>query len=80
MVNKEAVIPYKVEKGNRPEIELVIENCLDDELRKPALAFASWMRKEKMSFIEIQEAFAVLILSKNPLVQLTNFKLHKGVL
>ena len=50
MADEKRIIPYKVEKGNRPKMESVIENCLDDELRKPALAFANWMREQKMPF------------------------------
>ena len=44
------MIPYKVQKGNRPEIEEVIASCLDGELRDNALDFAMWMRGMKMPF------------------------------
>ena len=37
-------IPYKVQKGNRPKIEEVINYCLDGDLRTAALGFAAWLR------------------------------------
>ena len=44
------VIPYKVQKGNRPKIEEVISCCLDGDLRETALNFAMYMRENKMPF------------------------------
>lgn len=44
------MIPYKVQKGNRPKIEDVILSCLDGDLQKIALDFAVFMRENKMPF------------------------------
>jgi len=44
------VIPYKVQKGNRPRIGEVIAYCLDGELQKNAIDFTVWMRENKMPF------------------------------
>jgi len=48
MPGEKKLIPYKVEKGNRPKIEEVIENCLDGDLQAAAMDFAVWMRENKM--------------------------------
>ena len=50
MPTEKNVIPYKVQKGNRPKIEDVIISCLDGELMENALDFAMWMREKKMPF------------------------------
>ena len=48
--NAKKPIPYKVQKGNRPSIEDVIECCLDGDIKKAALDFAVYMRENKMPF------------------------------
>jgi len=50
MPNEKTVIPYKVQKGNRPKIEEVISSCLDGDLQKSALEFAQFMRDNKIPF------------------------------
>jgi len=50
MPHEKQIIPYKTAKGNRPKIEAVIENLLNDDLRKPALEFTNWMRTQEMPF------------------------------
>jgi len=50
MPEEKKVIPYKVQKGNRPKIEEVIDYCLDGDLQTAALDFAAYMRKSKMPF------------------------------
>jgi len=44
------IIPYLVQKGNRPTVEEVITYCLYGELRKTALDFVVYMRENNMSF------------------------------
>ena len=44
------VIPYKVQKGNRPEIEEVISACLNGDLHNIAMDFAIWMRENNLPF------------------------------
>jgi len=48
VTDEKTIIPYKVEKGNRPKIEEVINYCLDGDMQKAALDFAEWMRENKM--------------------------------
>ena len=50
MPEEKKVIPYAVQKGNRPKIEEVIEYCLDGGLRVAALDFAAFMHESKMPF------------------------------
>ena len=42
------MIPYKVQKGNRPKIEEVISYCLDGDLQRSALDFTAWLRENGM--------------------------------
>jgi len=50
MSEEKKIIPYKVQKGNRPAIEEVIGACLDGDLKETAMDFALWMRENKMPF------------------------------
>ena len=50
MSEEKKVIPYKVQKGNRPKIEEVISACLSGDLKDTALDFAIFMRENKMPF------------------------------
>ena len=50
MTDERKIIPYKVEKGNRPKIEDVISYCLDGDLQKSALNFTTFMNENKMPF------------------------------
>jgi len=48
MLEEKKIIPYKVQKGNRPKIKEVFEHCLYGELRKLALNFAQFMDENEM--------------------------------
>jgi len=48
MQEEKKFIPYKVQKGNRPKIEEVINYCLDGGRRQSALDFAAWLRENRM--------------------------------
>ena len=48
MPEEKKVIPYKVQKGNRPKIEEIFEHCLHGKLRETALDFAQFMRENEM--------------------------------
>ena len=50
MSEEKKVIPYAVQKGNRPKIEEVISACLDGEMKQSALDFAAYMRDNQMPF------------------------------
>ena len=50
MGEERPLIPYAVQKGNRPKIEVVLENCLHGELQGAALDFAAYMQERKMPF------------------------------
>jgi len=50
MSREKDVVPYKVQKGNRPKIEDVIAYCLDGDLRIAASEFTAYMRDNKMPF------------------------------
>jgi len=50
MSEEKKTIPTKVQKGNRPKIEEVIDYCLDGDLKQSALDFAVYMRENGMPF------------------------------
>ena len=50
MTDEKVYIPYKVQKGNRPKMEEVVNYCLDGELKKSAYDFVMFMRDNKMPF------------------------------
>ena len=50
MQDERKFIPYAVQKGNRPKIDAVINNCLDGDLQRSALDFAAYMRDNNMPF------------------------------
>ena len=44
------IIPYKIGKGNRPDIEEVIENCIYGEIQENAKNFVAWLKDNGVTF------------------------------
>ena len=43
MPNEREIIPYKVEKGNKPNIDEIIEHCIYGKIQENAKNFIVWL-------------------------------------
>jgi len=50
MSEKRKIIPYKIARGNRPNIDEIIENCIYGEPRENAKNFVAWLKDNGMTF------------------------------
>ena len=50
MPNESTIIPYKVQKGNRPNIDKIIENCIYGEIQENARNFIAWLKANGITF------------------------------
>ena len=50
MTEERKIIPYKIAKGNRPNIDEVIENCIYGEIQENAKNFVAWLKENGMTF------------------------------
>ena len=50
MMDEKKIIPYKAQKGNRPNIEKIIDNCIYGEIQENAKDFILWLKDKGITF------------------------------
>ena len=50
MIEQRKIIPYKIGKGNRPNINEIIGNCIYGEIQEDAKNFVAWLKDNGIIF------------------------------